>query len=83
MKKILTNEVVLKRLVIALIALLISFGAPISSSQQSAVVEAVSAIVAIIALSDIARVTVSTKKADEAIDVAFYSDPEKDDKPTI
>lgn len=81
--RIVENEPLLTRLILAGIALAVSFGAPISNEQVQNILEFVSVVVLVVLVYSARQAVTPVTKAEAKIDEAYHAQPGVDEKPTL
>ena len=81
--RIIQNEPILTRAIMAVITLLISFGLPISNDQVESVLEFTSIVILLVLVYSAREAVTPVAKAEAKIEEAYHADPSVDEKPTL
>jgi len=81
--RIIQNEPILTRAIMATITLAVSFGAPISNDQVENILEFASIIVLLVLVYSAREAVTPVAKAEAKIEEAYQADPNVDEKPTL
>lgn len=81
--RIIQNEPIVTRAILAFITLAVSFGAHISDTQGQSILDTVSIIILLVLVYTAREAVTPVAKAEEKIDEAYHADPSVDKKPTL